>query len=162
MSFVQFINYSSLGTSPTKRTNHAADESNMVKAVNEWLFIKDMPYAPPKAEFARTNQVNPSTFKKYVCNDPAMCHKLGGHAGRPSVVSEENSQFLMEHTIRADCANDGLPPQAIIQNIMTLHPELSHQQADNHYHKTFIKKHVGQLKQKNGQGSKDYIIANIL
>jgi hypothetical protein len=101
----------------------------------------------PQRQIARTNQVNPSTFKKYIYNDPAKRRKLGGHAGRPSVVSKENSQFLMEHTIRADCANDGLPPQAIIQNIMTLHPELSHHQADNHYHKTFIKKHVGWLKQ---------------
>jgi hypothetical protein len=68
----------------------------------------------------------------------------------------------MEHTIRADCANDGLPPQAIIQNIMTLHPELSHQQADNHYHKTFIKKHVGRLKQKPVKAQKTKSVANLL
>ncbi len=29
----------------------------MVKAINEWFLIKDMPGAPSKAEFARTNHV---------------------------------------------------------------------------------------------------------
>ena len=134
-----------------KRTNHTDTVNGaMVNAVEEWFRIKDAPNAPSKAAFARQKQLKPNTFKKYVHDVPEKRRKLGRHAGRPSLLSESNSQFLLQHTIRADRANNGLTPaQAqIIDNMSTLQPELSQQQSKNHYHRTFIKKHADRLKQK--------------
>ena len=130
-----------------KRTNHTVNDA-MANAVEEWFRIKDAPNAPSKAAFARQKQLKPDTFKKYVHDDPDKRRKLGRHAGRPSLLSEGNSQFLMQHTIRADRANNGLTPAQIIENMTTLQPELSQLQSRNHYHRTFIKKHADRLKQK--------------
>jgi hypothetical protein len=58
-----------------------------------------VPNAPPKAAFARQKQVKPNTFKKHVHNDPDKHQKLGRHAGCPSLLSEDYSQFVMQHTI---------------------------------------------------------------
>jgi hypothetical protein len=106
-----------------KRTNHAVNDA-MAKAVEEWFRIKDAPNAPSKAAFARQKQVKPDTFYKYVQDDPDKRRKLGQHAGRPSLLSKCNSQFVMEHIIRADRANNGLTPAQIIENMSTLQPEL--------------------------------------
>jgi hypothetical protein len=76
--------------------------------------------------------VNPNTFKKYVNDDPDKHQKLGRHAGHPSLLSEDNSQFVMQHTIQADHANNGLAPAHIIQNMTTLQPKLSQLQAKNY------------------------------
>jgi hypothetical protein len=84
----------------------------------------DAPNAPSKAAFARQKQVKPGTFYKYVQYDPDKRRKLGQHAGRPSLLSKCNSQFVMEHIIRADRANNGLTPAQIIENMSTLQPEL--------------------------------------
>jgi len=92
--------------------------------------------------------LKPDTFTKYVHDDLDKRRKLGRHAGRPSLLSEGNSQFLMQHTIQADRANNGLTPAQIIENMTTLQPELSQLQSRNHYHCTFIKKHADRLKQK--------------
>jgi hypothetical protein len=120
----------------------------MANAVEEWFCIKDAPNAPSKAAFARQKQLKPDTFKKYVHDVPEKRQKLGRHAGRPSLLSKGNSQFLMQHTIQADRANNGLTPAQIIENMTTLQPELSQLQSRNHYHRTFIKKHADRLKQK--------------
>jgi hypothetical protein len=118
---------------PTKNkcANHAVNDA-MAKAVEDWFRIKDAPNAPSKEAFARQKQVKPDTFcKYYVHNDPDKRRKLGRHAGRPSLLSECNSQFVMEHTIRADRANNGLTPAQIIENMSTLQPELSQLQSKN-------------------------------
>jgi hypothetical protein len=120
----------------------------MAKAVKEWFCIKDAPNALLKAAFARQKQVKPGTFRKYVHDVPDKRQKLGCQAGCPSLLSEGKSQFLMQHTIQADCANNSLTPAQIIENMTTLQPELSQLQSRNHYHRTFIKKHVDRLKQK--------------
>ena len=131
-----------------KRTNHAVNDA-MAKAVEDWFRIKDAPNAPSKEAFARQKQVKPDTFcKYYVHNDPDKRRKLGRHAGRPSLLSECNSQFVMEHTIRADRANNGLTPAQIIEKMSTLQPELSQLQSKKHYHRTFLKKYANRLKQK--------------
>ena len=107
-----------------KRTNHAMNDA-MTKAFKEWFRIKDAPNAPSKATFARQKQVKPDTFYKYVQDDPDKHRKLGQHAGHPSLFSECNLQFVMEHTIQADRANNGLTPAQIIENMSTLQPKLS-------------------------------------
>ena len=114
-----------------KRTNHTVNGA-MANAVEEWFRIKDAPNVPSKAAFARQKQLKPNTFKKYVHDVPEKRRKLGRHAGRPSLLSESNSQFLMQHTIRADHANNCLTPAQIIENMNTLQPELSQQQSRNH------------------------------
>jgi hypothetical protein len=107
-----------------KRTNHAVNDA-MAKAVEEWFQIKDAHNAPLKAAFARQKQVKPDTFYKYVQDDPDKRRKLGQHAGCPSLLFKCNSQFVMEHTIGADRANNGLTPVQIIENMSILQPELS-------------------------------------
>jgi len=111
---------------PTKNkcTNHAVNDA-MAKAVEEWFRIKDTPNATYKAAFARQKQVKPDTFYKYVQDDPDKRRKLGQHAGCPSLLFKCNSQFVMEHTIGADRANNGLTPVQIIENMSILQPELS-------------------------------------
>ena len=109
----------------------------------------DAPNAPSKAAFARQKQVKPDNFYKYAQYDPDKRRKLGQHAGRPSLLSKCNSQFVMEHIIRADRANNGLTPVQIIENMSTLQPELSQLQPKNHYHRMFLKMHANsRLKQK--------------
>jgi hypothetical protein len=130
-----------------KRTNHAANDA-MAKAVKEWFCIKDATNALSKAAFARQKQVKPNTFKKYVHGDPDKRQKLGRHAGCPSLLSKGNSQFLMQHTIQADCANNGLTPAQIKENITTLQPKQSQLQSKTHYQRRFLKKHADRLKQK--------------
>jgi hypothetical protein len=130
----------------------------MANAVEEWFRIKDEPNAPSNAAFARQKQLKPDTFKKYVHDVPEKRQNLGCHAGLPSLLSESNSQFLMQHTIQADRANNGLTPAQIIENMTTLQPELSQQHSRNHYHCTFIKKHAD-VEAKASQGSKNYIKA---
>jgi hypothetical protein len=130
-----------------KRTNHAVNDA-MAKAVKEWFHIKDAPNAPSKAAFARQKQVKPDIFRKYVHDDLDKGQKLGCHAGCPSLLSEGNSQFLMQHTIQADCTNNGLTPAQIIENMTTLQPKLSQLQSKKHYQRKFLKKHANRLKQK--------------
>jgi hypothetical protein len=101
----------------------------MAKAVEEWFRIKDAPNAPSKAAFARQKQVKPNNFKEYIHDDPDKRQKLGRHAGCPSLLSKGNSQFLMQHTIQADRANNGLTLAQIIENMTTLQPELSQLQS---------------------------------
>ena len=36
----------------------------------------------------------------------------------------------------------------VIENICTLHPELTYKQAENHFHRTFKKHHAGKIKPK--------------
>jgi hypothetical protein len=137
-----------------KRTNHAVNDA-MAKAVEEWFQIKDAHNAPLKAAFARQKQVKPDTFWKYVHDDPDKHRKLGHHAGRPSLLSKGNLQFVMEHTIQADRVNNGLTPSQMIDNMSTLQPKLSQLQSKNHYHCTFLKKHANMLKQKPVKAKKN-------
>jgi hypothetical protein len=140
-----------------KRTNHTVNGA-MANAVEEWFRIKDEPNAPSKAAFARQKQLKPNTFKKYVHDVPEKRQKLGRHAGRPSLLSESNSQFLMQHTIRADHANNCLTPAQIIENMSTLQPELSQQQSKNQ--PTYVHQEAcRQVEAKASQGSKNYIKA---
>jgi hypothetical protein len=130
-----------------KRTHHTVNGA-MANAVEEWFCIKDALNAPSKAAVARQKQLKPDTLKKYVHDVPEKRRKLGCHAGRPSLLSKSNSQFLMQHTIQAGRANNGLTPAQIIENMTTLQPKLSQLQSRNHYPHTFIKKHANRLKQK--------------
>ena len=140
-----------------KRTNHTVNGA-MANAVKEWFRIKDAPNAPSKAAFTRQKQLKPNTFKTYVHDVPEKRRKLGRHAGCPSLLSESNSQFLLQHTIRANRANNGLTPAQIIENMSTLQPELSQQQSKNQ--PTYVHQEAcRQVEAKASQGSKNCIEA---
>ena len=66
--------------------------------------------------------------------------------GRNSLVTPVNTEFLIQYTIRADRANDGLAPSSVIENTLQLHPELTYQQAKNFTARTFKLKAKGRLK----------------
>ena len=44
-------------------------------------------------------KITVDTFYKYVHKDPKKCRKLGTHSRRKMLVSEENCEFLVQHTI---------------------------------------------------------------
>jgi hypothetical protein len=66
------------------------------------------------------------TFYKYVHKDPKKRRKLGTHSGRKMLVSEENCEFLVQHTIRADRANDGFTTTQVVANLQHLQPDLDY------------------------------------
>jgi hypothetical protein len=103
--------------------------------------------------------VKPDTFYKYVQDDPDKRRKLGQHAGRPSLLSKFNSQFVMEHIIRAEHANNGLTPAQIIENMSTLQPELSKLQSKKSLSPHVPQEACQQVEAKASQGSTNYIEA---
>ena len=80
--------------------------------------------------------------------DKSKPQKIGATVGNPSLLSEQNSDLLAQVAIWYDRANEGLTPNNIRNNMLRLQPELSFEQPKTHYHKTFLGKHVGRLKQK--------------
>ena len=130
-----------------KRTNHSKDDK-MKKAVEEWDAIKakNLPFPPSMAEHANKNGIKVKTFEKYACSDRSKRRKIGSQSGRKSIVSEDNAEFLIQHTIRADRANEGLTQTQVQHNLETLQPELLPKQAKNYIARTFKKKAVGKIK----------------
>ena len=132
-----------------KRANHSLND-NMKIAVEEWdaWDVVAQGKKPSKAGFARKKRLAPHTFKFYVHDDKSKRRKLGASVGRTSLIPEDESQFFMEHTVRADRANAGFTPAQIKANFMTVMPTLTQEQASNHYHHTFMPKHKDRLKQR--------------
>jgi len=74
-----------------------------------------------------------------------VVHTFDRGMGRPSNVSDQNAEFLVQHTIRHDRANTGLSKTDIAWNLQELQPSAS---AQNYIHRTFKKKAKGRLKPK--------------
>ena len=66
-----------------------------------------------KNDFAKLKGYKPKLFDKYACNDKSKRRKIGGSVGRPTVVTDETSDFMAAVIIRADRANEGKTPQEV-------------------------------------------------
>ena len=61
-------------------------------------------------------------------------------------MSDENCEFLIQHTIRADRVNDGFTQAQVVVNLQSLEPDLSHTQAKSFVQHTLKKRSAGRLK----------------
>ena len=99
-----------------------------------------------KNEHAVKHGVTPNAFYKYVDPDPKERRKLGSQVGRKSNVSKENSEFLVQHTIRADRANDGFTQAQVVENLQRLEPDINYIAAKNYVQRTFRIRAAGKIK----------------
>ena len=134
----------------TTRTNHK-DNPKFIACVEDYLSMS------PDERLSKKNHVTVkhklpiscvSTFEKYTHPDPSKRRTFDRGMGRPSNVSNQNAEFLVQHTIRNDRANTGLTKTDIIQNLQELQPEMAPDQAKNYIHRTFKKVAKGRLKPK--------------
>ena len=89
----------------------------MGEAVGEWDRIKILPNRPTKKAFAKSRGINPHSFQKYAHNDLSKRRTIGSKAGKPSIVTDDNAEFVIQHAIRADRANDGFTASQVIHNL---------------------------------------------
>ena len=108
--------------------------------------IKIFPNPPKKKGFAKSRGINPHSFQKYAHNDLSKRRTIGSKAGKPSIVTDGNAEFVIQHTIYADRANDGFTARKIIHNFQQLQPELDPDQASNYMHRTLKVKSNGRIK----------------
>ena len=94
------------------------------------------------------------TLMNYVHSDPKKRRALGGATGRNYNVSSKNCEVSIQHTIRADRANDGFTQTQVAQNLQQLEPDLSFNQAKYYIHRTFKKKSEGRLKKRSVKAQK--------
>ena len=97
------------------------------------------------AAVAKRHKISDRTFTTYVKN--------GGRRNRPgrkSIVSDYNTEFIAQHTVRADRANEGLTMGDIVTNVQLIHAgsehELTKQQAMNWAYRTFRKNNPHHIK----------------
>mmetsp|Transcript_38277 Transcript_38277/g.92336 ORF Transcript_38277/g.92336 Transcript_38277/m.92336 type:complete len:312 (-) Transcript_38277:1658-2593(-) len=88
------------------------------------------------------------TFCSYVTDNVAERLIPGARKGKNSLVSSDNREFLIQHAIRHDRANEGLSTEQIIANTMQIQPDLSRDQAKNYVVRTWKKYTKGGLKAK--------------
>lgn len=133
-----------------KRTSAAADP-NMVKAVKDWFSTPENERGM-KSKFADKYDVDRRTFSNYVHPDINKRSKLvidgGNERGRPSIVPKTTAEFLVQHTIRHDRANNGLTNTQVAENLQQIHPEIGPEAASNYVCRTFKKKSQGRIKPK--------------
>lgn len=83
------------------------------------------------------------TFANYAHDNPSKRFKIGAKCGRPSVVPPEVADFIIQTTVRADRANNGLRPKDAIENIIQLTENnkkpLTYKQASNFVYSTMKK-----------------------
>ena len=119
----------------------------MGEAVKEWDIFKNSVVAPSKKYFALSKGIMPSTFQKYAHNDARKRRKIGGRVGKPSVVSASNVEFIVQHTICANCSNEGLTIANVARALLQLQSELNQIQARNCIYCTLKVKSKGRIKQ---------------
>ena len=129
------------------RTNWAND-LRLPTAVKEWdearpLDDKGKPMS--LNNFAKRTGIPRSTLQKYCNADHSKRPPLGTQCGRPSLLSDLQSELLAQVAVSADRANVGLTPAELQANLQKLNPNISMDQAKNHY-RTFMKNHSDVLK----------------
>ena len=96
-----------------------------------------------KAAVAKKFGLERKTFSLYAHDDPNKRMTIGSKPGRPSNVSAEDREFLVQVTVRADKANEGLRPRDVIENLVRLTAEdpkpLSDAQAKTYVYKSLRK-----------------------
>lgn len=99
-----------------------------------------------KSAVARRFGFVPRTFAKYVCDKVEDRIPIGAAPGRKSLVAKEECEFLTQHTIRADRANDGNTTTEVIDNLCRIKPDMNREQAKNYVTRTWKKKTEGRIK----------------
>ena len=93
-------------------------------------------------KFAHSKGISPYTFQNYVCKDEVKRRKVDVQAGRKSIVSANNTDFLADVFVRTDQANDGLTCQESISTLQDIDPKLTLIQAQRYFGRTFFKKNI--------------------
>ena len=133
------------GGEKRKRINWSTSDV-MKDAVEEWDRVKGTEGALKMKEFAITKSIPYNTFQKYVHSDPSKRRKVGTSCGVKSIVPLETSEFLIQTTIRADRANEGLTRKDQAEYLQDLQPQLTRPQAFNFVCRTLKRKSRGRLK----------------
>jgi len=89
----------------------------MREAVEAFFKNESTPQALSIVDHAVKFHIPRDTFYKYVHKDPKKQRKLGSAPGRNMKVSSANCEFFIQHTIRADRANDGFTTGQVITNL---------------------------------------------
>jgi hypothetical protein len=64
--------------------------------------------------------IKPKTFSFYVCDNVAKRKTIGSKPGRKSIINASDTEFIVQHTARADHVNEGLSTKEVVQNIISL------------------------------------------
>ena len=93
-----------------------------------------------KSDVAKQFGLHPRTFANYAHDNHSKRLQIGSKVGRPSVVTEEDREFVVQSIIRSDRANEGMRCGDAIANLVSLTEDtskpLSHPQASNYVYKT--------------------------
>ena len=132
---------------PTRKTRiNWSTSTTMKEAVESYFQDQGKEGALTARAHAVLWKIPVDTFYKYVHKDPKKRRPVGAHTGRKMLVSEENCEFLVQHTIRADRANDGFTTTQVVANLQHLQPEMGYIQALNFVQRTFKKRSAGRIK----------------
>ena len=124
----------------TTRTDHS-NNPIFRKAAETWLIPK-LRLSNEKSEHARlcgVEECHISTFLRYIDDDIAKRRILGKFSGRPSVVDDETTEFLLQYVI--SYANDKeLSNAQIVKKLLEKKPKLSPFVAGDYVRRTFRRK----------------------
>ena len=122
------------------REYHHVDAAIMTAAVAFYDKKKRQGDPWAKSAVAKKFGIPRRSFANYANDDLSKRFKIGSKVGRPSLVSEEDHEFLVELIIRADRANEGLTSREIIHILVSLTAEtdnpLSVNQAETYVYHT--------------------------
>jgi hypothetical protein len=135
---------------PKKRKQYQQTNSeNLQKTIEYWDNFKGGDKIT-KASVARMFGIERKTFANYVCDDLSKQKLVGSKPGRKSIINASDTEFIAQHTARADRANEGLTSKEIVQNVISLRAgsehELTLRQAQNWVYRTLRSSHPDLLK----------------
>ena len=99
-------------------------------------------------QFSSVKGIPKTIFKHYVYSEKSKRHKVGTSVGKNPILHKHYSELLCQTAIRSNRANKGLKTAGFTSKIQLLNPGLSEDQANNHFHCNFKKKHKGRIKPK--------------
>jgi hypothetical protein len=118
----------------------------MQDSVKEYLSIPEADRGKMSA-FAIIKGLPESTFRKHATSSDNR-RKITNGQGRPSIVSKRNTEFLIQHTIRADRENNGSTLTKVVAEMLQELQGIGPTQARNFVARTFKEKSKGRLKPK--------------
>jgi len=137
-----------------KRKYAPADESVIKAAYNEYMQLKVLEGGSrvdadgkivSMAQIAKRHKIEDRSFRNYVRNGGKR-----NKPGRKSIVSDYDTEFIAQHTVRSDRANRGLTVGQIVENVQSIYAHsknfLTQQQARNWAYRTFRKNNPHHIK----------------
>jgi hypothetical protein len=73
-----------------------------------------------KSDVAKKFGLHPCTFGKYAHDDHSKRLNIGSNVGRPSIVTEEDREFMVQTIVRSDRANQGMRCSDAVNNLVRL------------------------------------------